>query len=543
MSIYHGLRHHHSYLSTDCGIKLNAKIYSDSKLSKQVHCGRTKSEAIVKNVLGPKSVEMIINDLKPANQNPVYFSIASDASNKGNQKLFPIAVRYFTVKSGIQDKLLDFVEDSKEAAEDIFSNIEKCLKSHQLKLTSVSSYSADNAPVNYGIHKSVFKKLSETSPGIVKANCCCHVIHNAGRKACAALSFDIETLVLKVYAEFSTSAKNLDTLKSFFEDFDLEYHKVIRHVATRWLSLFRCVNRLILNWPALKSYFISIGKENCEPAIWRFIDDEDEVTNDLSSQLTFPEIYLYFVHHYMNVLTESILILEKKDLTSIELHDIMCQLREKIKHRLDSSFYGARIKQALIYLTQQQQKKFISEANKVYTKTLDYLNDFYDFDNSYFQYFSIFDLKTHINYDNVLKLAQKLVISIDEDKIFDEIGAVNSIREKVTGMDIPIDKKWCQIFESLESSELVKIVSKVLSIPISNAFVERIFSIMNNLWTEERNNLSVPMVKAELCVRINYNMNCNEFLDFITKSDQRALLESCKKNTKYDFKFNDNDNN
>ena len=216
-------------------------------------------------------------------------------------------------------------------------------------------------------------------------------------------------------------------------------------------------------------------------------------------------------------------------LTSIELHDIMCQLREKIKHRLDSSFYGARIKQALIYLTQQQQKKFISEANKVYTKTLDYLNDFYDFDNSYFQYFSIFDLKTHINYDNVLKLAQKLVISIDEDKIFDEIGAVNSIREKVTGMDIPIDKKWCQIFESLESSELVKIVSKVLSIPISNAFVERIFSIMNNLWTEERNNLSVPMVKAELCVRINYNMNCNEFLDFITKSDQRALLESCKK--------------
>ena len=189
-----------------------------------------------------------------------------------------------------------------------------------MKLTSVSSYSADNAPVNYGIHKSVFKKLSETSPGIVKANCCCHVIHNAGRKACAALSFDIETLVLKVYAEFSTSAKNLDTSKSFFEDFDLEYHKVIRHVATRWLSLFRCVNRLILNWPALKSYFISIGKENCEPAIWRFIDDEDEVTNDLSSQLTFPEIYLYFVHHYMNVLTESILILEKKDLTSIELH-------------------------------------------------------------------------------------------------------------------------------------------------------------------------------------------------------------------------------
>ena len=33
--IYHSVSHHHSYLSMDCGIKLNSKIYDDSKLSKK----------------------------------------------------------------------------------------------------------------------------------------------------------------------------------------------------------------------------------------------------------------------------------------------------------------------------------------------------------------------------------------------------------------------------------------------------------------------------------------------------------------------------
>ncbi|CAG5082887.1 Protein of unknown function [Cotesia congregata] len=301
-SVYHGLQHHHSYLSTDCGIKLSSKMFNDSMVSKEIRCGRTKAETIVKNVLSPKSIEMVINDVKPLEQDPLYFSIASDASNNGNQKLFPIAIQYFTRKSGVQNKLLDFFEDPKEESCDIYTNIRSCLDNYNLDILLVSAYSADNANVNYGVRNSVYQKLLEASPGIVKANCCCHVIHNAGRNACKVLSYDVEMLVLKIYAEFACSAKKVDHLKTFFEEFDLEYRKIIRHVSTRWLSLFKCIDRLILYWPAIKAYFISIGKTECEAAIWAFIDNEDESTEDLMAELTLPEVYIYFVHHYMNIL-------------------------------------------------------------------------------------------------------------------------------------------------------------------------------------------------------------------------------------------------
>ena len=41
--IYHGVMHHHSYLSMDCCMKILLGV-PDSKIAKKIHCGRTKSE-------------------------------------------------------------------------------------------------------------------------------------------------------------------------------------------------------------------------------------------------------------------------------------------------------------------------------------------------------------------------------------------------------------------------------------------------------------------------------------------------------------------
>jgi hypothetical protein len=60
------------------------------------------------------------------------------------------------------------------------------------------------------------------------------------------MSFDIENVVLKVFAEFSNSAKkNREMLKECFEFCESGFCEVIRHVPTRWLSLFKAVDRVI----------------------------------------------------------------------------------------------------------------------------------------------------------------------------------------------------------------------------------------------------------------------------------------------------------
>ena len=72
---------------------------------------------------------------------------------------------------------------------------------------------------------------------IVKANCNAHVVHNTLRKFTDVLDCDVETIVTSIYGHFSVSANRRVNLQEVFNFVDLEYHDLLRHVTTRWLSL------------------------------------------------------------------------------------------------------------------------------------------------------------------------------------------------------------------------------------------------------------------------------------------------------------------
>lgn len=82
-------------------------------------------EAITRNVLAPYSITLVTKNLKEEN---IPFSIATDASNKGNRKFFPLAIRYFDIQEGVQDCLLDFYEESDESSEAIKNSILNALQ-------------------------------------------------------------------------------------------------------------------------------------------------------------------------------------------------------------------------------------------------------------------------------------------------------------------------------------------------------------------------------------------------------------------------------
>ncbi|XP_060761989.1 uncharacterized protein LOC132871654 [Neoarius graeffei] len=107
----------------------------------------------------------------------------SDASNKGNRKMFPVCVRYFSALDGVQSKLLDFYEDSDETANGIHQALIACLDTYGLNVKNITAYAADNANVNFGKHHSVYKLLGSANDGILKANCPAHVAHNACKYA------------------------------------------------------------------------------------------------------------------------------------------------------------------------------------------------------------------------------------------------------------------------------------------------------------------------------------------------------------------------
>jgi hypothetical protein len=125
------------------------------------------------------------------------------------------------------------------------------------------------------------------------------------------MPFDTENVVLKIFAEFSNSAKKRETLKECFEFCKSDFREVIGHVPTRWLSLFKAVDRVILSWRPIKSYFLALGSDECPEAIWAILSDQDDEMSSDEEPRNF-ELYVYVTHYFMSNFQSVLLLLGKK---------------------------------------------------------------------------------------------------------------------------------------------------------------------------------------------------------------------------------------
>jgi len=99
-------------------------------------------ETIVKNVLCPFAIEKALIKLKFLT--PIPFSVSTDASNKGNRKKFPLAVRLFNFEDGVKDYLLDFYVEQNESSQSIFDTISSAIESLGLDIQNITAFSADD---------------------------------------------------------------------------------------------------------------------------------------------------------------------------------------------------------------------------------------------------------------------------------------------------------------------------------------------------------------------------------------------------------------
>jgi hypothetical protein len=70
---------------------------------------------------------------------------------------------------------------------------------------------------------------------------------------------------------------------------------------------------------------------------------------------------------------------------------------------------------------------------------------------------------------------------------------------------------------------------------VCNAYVERVFSIINCYWGNEGNKSSVNLIKSEIAVKINYKYTSKDIYTFVLKEND--ILESITSSKKYLFKL------
>ena len=114
-------------------------------------------------MLAPFAQKSLLSEL---GENP--FSISIDASNHNEAKLFPFVVRFFGAKVGVRVRILDLRSMPCETLQQIMNFTCSSLEENGLKLENITSFCADNAPVNFVIgskkEKTKFSIACEKKP-------------------------------------------------------------------------------------------------------------------------------------------------------------------------------------------------------------------------------------------------------------------------------------------------------------------------------------------------------------------------------------------
>lgn len=84
----------------------------------------------------------------------------------------------------------------------------------------------------------------------------CHLAALCAAAGLKKLPVSVDDLLIDIYYHFKHSSKRCEEFTIVLKDFDgIAPVRVLKHCSTRWLSLERAVNRLLLLWPALFAYF------------------------------------------------------------------------------------------------------------------------------------------------------------------------------------------------------------------------------------------------------------------------------------------------
>lgn len=511
---YHNVQHNCSFRLMDCTTKILKKVFDPA-----FSCARTKCEAIIVNVFGNYSIRELKDDI--ANLN--FVSIYIDASNHGSKKLFPIMLRYFCLEKGIKVKLLEFQSKPGETAELITNYLMETINAYNLQ-KKVICFCADNANTNFGgcsrkgtnnIHT---KLQNELSKNIIGIGCSAHILNNTIQTAADGLQFDIESILIKIFSYFHINTVRVEELKDYCNYVDNEYSQILGYSKTRWLSLLPAVSRLREMFLPLKVYFLS--QKHCPYILKMFFEDES------------AEAVLCFVQKQASLFHSAVKEVEGQNVTVIKVSAVFSSLLLKLENRLNEKFISNDVLNML--KDSAMKDEVLEHFFTFYHTAIEYLRKwtvpFRDFIK--FQWMSLLEVP---DWKNILEcydfLAQN--ITVDDSALFDEFSLLKIyLQDKISiwnSQNISIDGRWLDVISHFKKSgvsvdNFSKIAEFILCLPASNAPTERVFSIMNNIWTPEKNSLHPATLKSLLITKVNLEYTCTEFYNKLL-NDKQMLID------------------
>lgn len=413
----------------------------------------------------------------------------------------------------------------------IMSTLDEC----GLSTDNIAGFSADNASSNFGsAGGGAYNLLKDfENPDIIKCNCFAHICHNTVKDMVLSLDADLEKFILRVYSHFSMSCLRVERLKEIYLQHGLEFLHLKKHVKTRWLTLKPAIDRILTVWEPLCKYFAQEFATNR-----RCVDRLIEELILLKPAETL--VLLRFLAETLKHFDKANKKLQQKDICIIECYSIMKELDEKLLQTDAINMVMLNVAVDEDDRTNLNQKMIgsLSSARQYIKKyiTFDHLNP-----RARLQ---MLELKPQVEESGLnlrfptvtcfqLIVADYKIKNINFNALHAEINyIVQRFAFTLDFTDRTVTEKWTTILRTFpECVEIYKIMSFLLSLPVSSASSERVFSVMKAKLRDERSKLSDNMLKSELLISINCDMSCEEFFNDI-KNDEE-LLKQVRSKEKY----------
>ena len=527
---------HSSILATDHLGEIIARNAAGSKLA-NIKIHRTKCTKILTNIVSPAIKEELIADVKGKK----FSLIVDETTDVSTAKQLCVIIRYYSsVEKKIVTAFVDLVTVVHACADDLFDAIRNCLREIELELIDCIGYASDGASVMVGEHNSVWTRIAAVSPNCIKLTCICHSLSLCVQHAFEKLPCSLGFLLAEIPKWFSKSTIRREAYKSLYEVMspdDDQLPPFEKYSTTRWLVRGKLIFRVLMNWNELQAYFTVAQPASAQNARYKartFLD-----------MLKDPILYLYF-HFVSPLVTEFERVNAFFQATDADPEEMFNELNTHYKSLRGRVFdtegkqlaiekvdFGGKFEfEAAKFLSSQQNNNAAqAKVLEVKKRCLDFLLEaIHQVEKRVPATRNVFKGLSALHPTKVLNVAKRVPIGqLPLPQL--RLEKANEIEEqyrKIVHRDWKEDSTfdgvipdtavafWSRVADVQTSlgdkpfKELATYALNCLTTPVSNAVVERAFSLLAAIKTKQRNRMKLELLNAIIRIRskLQFGENC-----------------------------------
>lgn len=476
------------------------------------------------NILSPCLLEELIEDVADS-----YFSIIMDGSTTvDTKKVMCFMIRYFSQKRRrVHTNFYRLVELESGTAASTTTAFTNQLEKDNLKLENLLGIGIDGENKMAGAHNSVSSELTKKIPHLVTVKCLPHSLHLCAEHACDVLPRHLDFLIKEAHSWFSNSTDRNVHFSQLYETIVGKKPKKIPKLSgTRWLVRLDSIDVVLEEWDELRLHFDVYRKKLRGEAGFK----SQQLYEMFSSEEN--KLYLTFLKHALkNVIglnklfqSDSVeplkLLNDLNDLFFSTLQKIVVpQQLERVAERDLCEFP---FKNFLMPVECVQFGYYFNELSSkcnapILTDIKQRCRDFYiklaeEFQKRVPNNVAILQKISLFTPENASRQFKADITDIASffSKVCEDVEETNNRWMVLHRLEIKENSSndyWSQVMEKTDAAgigkfrNIAKLAVSLLSLPFSNASVERAFSIVNILKDKLRNRLNIETVDALMRIR------------------------------------------